>query len=66
VWRYASGRGRWYIFVDRSGFGAFELVATNDLHEPTRPDWQLSLGSVAVSDIQRYLNIDFEQSTTQQ
>lgn len=66
VWRYASGRGRWYIFVDRSGFGAYELVATNDLHEPTRPGWQTDLGTVAVDDIQRYLNIDFEQSSTQQ
>ena len=66
VWRYASGKDRWYIFVDVSGFGAFQLVATNDLHEPTRPDWQHLLGTVAVDDIQRYLNIDLEQSSMQQ
>ena len=66
VWRYSVGRDRWYIFVDRSGFGAFQLVASNDIREPTQPDWQLQLGTVAVGDIQRYLNVDFEQSTIQQ
>ena len=66
VWRYATGKDRWYIFVDVSGFGGYQLVASNDLHEPTRPDWQSMLGSVAVGDIQRYLNLDFEsQNSTQ-
>jgi GWxTD domain-containing protein len=65
VWRYASGRDRWYIFVDVSGFGAFQLVATNDLHEPTKPDWQSMLGTVALQDVGQFLNQNFEPSTQQ-
>lgn len=61
VWRYATGKDRWYVFVDVSGFGAFQLVATNDLHEPTRPNWQAMLGTVAVNDISQYLNLTLQQ-----
>lgn len=62
VWRYATGRDRWYVFVDVSGFGAFQLVATNDLHEPTRPNWQAMLGTVALQDVGQFLNLTFDQS----
>lgn len=66
VWRYTTGRDRWYIFVDLSGFGAFQLVATNDLHEPNKPDWQARLGTVAVQDVGQFLNITFDPSSQSQ
>ena len=62
VWRYTTGRDRWYIFVDVSGFGAFQLVATNDLHEPSKPDWESMLGTVALQDVGQFLNLTFDQS----
>lgn len=66
VWRYSTGRDRWYVFVDVSGFGAFQLVASNDLHEASRPSWQTMLGSDAVKDIGQYLNLDLQQDAQSQ
>ena len=66
VWRYSTGRDRWYVFLDVSGFGAFQLMATNDLHEPTKPDWERMLGTVALQDVGQYLNITFDQSSQSQ
>jgi GWxTD domain-containing protein len=39
VWRYATGRGFKYVFVDETGFGNWVLVFTDDLREPSRSDW---------------------------
>jgi len=60
VWSYAKGRGRgaWYIFVDRSGFGAFSLVRSNDLKEAGFPGWAELLGGPAVEDIAQWLGVD--------
>ena len=66
VWRYTSGRDRWYVFADVSGFGAFQLVATNDLHEPTKPDWERTFGTVALQDVGQFLNVTFDQSSQTQ
>ncbi len=57
VWRYTSGKPRYYIFADRSGFGGYNLIASNDLKETTLPGWQGVLGPIAVQDIERYLGI---------
>ncbi|HXE57866.1 MAG TPA: GWxTD domain-containing protein [Gemmatimonadales bacterium] len=57
VWRYTRDRNRYYIFVDRTGFGAYELVASNDLREPSRPDWIRFIGAPAAQDIERYLGV---------
>ena len=68
VWRYAAARDQYYIFVDRTNFGSYELVASNDPKEPTRPGWEAQVGPDALVDIGRFLNIDFmrrSQSTTQ-
>lgn len=59
VWRYTSGKERYYIFADRTGFGNYELVATNDLRESGRPGWTDLMGDIAMADISRFLNIDF-------
>ncbi len=37
VWRYSRGKGRYFIFADRSGYGAFKLMASNDLRRPGTP-----------------------------
>jgi GWxTD domain-containing protein len=59
VWRYAQARDKWFIFVDRTSFGSFELVATNDNKEPSRPGWEGQVGPDALSDIGSFLGIDF-------
>jgi len=59
VWHFAAARDLYYIFVDRSNFGSYELVATNDPKEPTRPGWEAQVGPDALNDIGRFLNVDF-------
>jgi GWxTD domain-containing protein len=58
VWSYAKGKGLYYIFADRSGFGAFTLMHSNDLKEPGLPGWAEVLGAEAVDDIGRFLGVD--------
>lgn len=58
VWRYSRGKGRYFIFADRTGFGAFKLMASNDLQEVRDPNWQRILGTPALEDIAIYLNLD--------
>ena len=59
VWQYHRGKYRYYIFADRTGFGAYSLMATNDRQEPTRSDWIEILTVDATLDIGDYLGIDF-------
>ncbi|HXI20803.1 MAG TPA: GWxTD domain-containing protein, partial [Gemmatimonadales bacterium] len=58
VWRYTRGKDRYYIFADRTGFGAYKLIATNDLRETGRPGYRELLGGEALQDISRWLGID--------
>jgi GWxTD domain-containing protein len=58
VWSYAKGKGSYYIFADRSGFGAFTLLSSNDLKEPGVPGWGDVLGGPAVADAGRFLGLD--------
>jgi len=58
VWRYTRGRGNFYIFADRTGFGAYQLIYSDDLREPGQPDWDRTLGRDAVGDVSQFLNID--------
>jgi GWxTD domain-containing protein len=58
VWSYAKGRGYYYIFADRSGFGAFTLIHTNDLKETGLPGWADLLGAPAVADVGQFLGVD--------
>ena len=60
VWRYRSGKDRWYIFADRSnGLGTYQLVHSNDVKENTIPNWREVLREEAVADAGRFLGIDF-------
>jgi GWxTD domain-containing protein len=58
VWRYSTGKGLYYIFADRSGFGAYTLIYSNDLKEPGMPGWAEILGGAAVQDAGRFLGVD--------
>jgi GWxTD domain-containing protein len=58
VWSYAKGRGNYYIFADRSGFGAYTLIHSNDLKEPGLPGWGELLGAPAIDDAGRWLGVD--------
>lgn len=58
VWRYQRGKELYYIFADRTGFGGYKLIATNDLKETQRPGYDEILGHEALQDISRWLGID--------
>lgn len=58
VWRYTRGKEIYYIFADRSGFGAYKLLATNSLKESSLPGYADILGAVALQDISRWLGVD--------
>jgi GWxTD domain-containing protein len=57
VWRYTRERNRYYIFADRTGFGAFNLIASNDVHENGVANWREILGYYALEDIGDYLGM---------
>jgi GWxTD domain-containing protein len=60
VWRFRSGKDRYYIFADRSGgVGIFQLVYSNDVREVSQPNWRDVVTEPAVQDIGRFLGIDF-------
>ena len=62
VWRFRTGKDRYYIFIDRAnGLGNYQLVYSNDLKEPGQPNWQELLHKEdAVDDIGRFLGVDFK------
>jgi GWxTD domain-containing protein len=60
VWRYRSGKDRWYCFADRSrGVGLYQLLHSNDIRERGLPNWREVVGPEAMQDIGRFLGIDF-------
>jgi GWxTD domain-containing protein len=58
VWRYTRGKGYYYIFVDRTGFGAYQLIYSNDSKESGVANWTAILGRRAVGDVGQFLGID--------
>jgi GWxTD domain-containing protein len=63
VWSYAKGKGYYYIFADRSGFGAFTLIHSNDLKESGLPGWAELIGGPAVADAGRFLGVDLSSAS---
>jgi GWxTD domain-containing protein len=61
VWRHQQGKPRYYIFADRTGFGVYKLIASNDLKETGIPGYRDILGAEALQDISRWLGIDLFQ-----
>ena len=58
VWRYSKGKGAYYIFADRTGFGAFQLIYSNDVRELGIPSWYDVIGRRAVNDAGEFLGVD--------
>jgi GWxTD domain-containing protein len=58
VWRYARGKGYYYIFVDRTGFGAYQLIYSNDPTEAGVANWTAIIGRRAVGDVGQFLGVD--------
>lgn len=58
VWRYTRGRNRYYIFMDRTRLGAYQLLHSNEVTEPGLPDWQSQLGFYGVEAIERFLGVN--------
>jgi GWxTD domain-containing protein len=60
VWRYRTGKDRWYCFADRSrGVGLYQLIHSNDISETGLPNWREILSPEALQDVGRFLGIDF-------
>jgi GWxTD domain-containing protein len=61
IWRYtASGRPRFYIFADRSNFGNFVLIKTNDLQEASAPNWaEILTPEVVLQQVETFLGQRF-------
>lgn len=62
VWRYDRGKPRFYILADRTGFGSYQLIASNDLRETGIPGYREILGAEALQDVSRWLGLDLFQS----
>ncbi len=62
VWRFSRGKELYYIFADRSGFGNYQLVKSNDLKENGIAGYVDLLGGSALQDISRWLGVDLFQS----
>jgi GWxTD domain-containing protein len=62
AWRYTHGRGRYYVFVDRTGVGNWVLLTTDDRFESTLPGWQDILTPDAVRELGQYVGTNFQQS----
>ena len=58
VWQYTKGKGHYYLFADRTGFGAYQLIFSNDLREPGIPAWSEVIGRKAVDDAGEFLGVD--------
>jgi GWxTD domain-containing protein len=65
VWRYSTGKGAYYIFVDRTGFGAYQLVHSNDLSESGVSAWTTILGRRAVADAGQFVGVDLLSQSRQ-
>jgi GWxTD domain-containing protein len=58
VWKYTRGKARYYIFADRTGFGAFQLIYSNDVSETDIPAWGSVIGRRGLADAGTFLGID--------
>jgi GWxTD domain-containing protein len=58
VWKYTRGRSRYYIFGDRSNFGNWRMLHSDDLKEPGAPDWEEQLGYYGLEAVGQYLGIN--------
>lgn len=57
VWKYTRDRGRYYVFLDRSGFGHYVLIGSNDRREPGLQNWQGYLEGENYQDVAHFLGL---------
>ena len=56
VWLYTQNRRTWYVFLDRTGLGHYELIGTNDLTERSvDANWQYLLGPEGSREVSQFL-----------
>jgi GWxTD domain-containing protein len=58
VWKYTRGKARYYIFADRTGFGGFQLIYSNDITEPEIPAWGNVIGRRGLAEAGTFLGVD--------
>jgi GWxTD domain-containing protein len=58
VWKYTRGKARYYIFADRTGVGAYQLIHSNDVSETDYPSWGSVIGRRGLADAGTFLGID--------
>lgn len=58
VWRYAQGKDRYYVFLDRTGFNSYKLYFSNDTRENNTPGFREMVGTQALQEISRFLGVD--------
>jgi GWxTD domain-containing protein len=58
VWKYTRGKARYYIFADRTGFGGFQLIYSNDVSEPKIPAWGAVLSRRGLAEAGTFLGVD--------
>jgi GWxTD domain-containing protein len=59
VWRStSSGKDRFYIFVDRTGLGAYTLVRSNDIKENGLSNWYEFFSREDLEEIRQFLGRD--------
>ncbi len=62
VWKFTRGRQRYYVFMDQSGLGHYQLIGSNDRQEPGLPNWQQMLGTESYTDVARFLGLTTENT----
>ena len=54
VWKLTRVRALKYVFMDLTGFGNYALIWTDDIREPSRPNWRELLGPEALQEVERF------------
>jgi hypothetical protein len=57
IWKYTRDRGRYYVFLDQSGFGHYVLIGTNDRRETGFQNWQRYLEGENYMDVAHFLGL---------
>ena len=56
AWIFTQNRRLWYVFMDRTGLGHYELIGTNDLTERSvDANWQFLLGPEGFREVSQFV-----------
>lgn len=60
VWRYTQNRLRYYIFADRTNYGLYSLMRSDDRLEPGQPGWaEIVTPEFVAREIEPWLGVTF-------